>query len=70
MLAVADRPAEAAAAFETLVALTPSDASAHLNLAVTYAQLDRLDDARRHAREALRLNPGYAKARALLDALR
>jgi Flp pilus assembly protein TadD len=70
MLAVAGRPREAAAAFEGLVAIAPSDPTAHLNLAVTYAQLDRLDDARRHAREALRLNPGYAKAAELLNVLK
>jgi tetratricopeptide (TPR) repeat protein len=70
MLAVLGRTADAAAAFEALVALAPDDASAHLNLAVVYAQLGRLDEARRHAREALRLQPGYDKAMELLRIIR
>ena len=70
LLAVAGKTAEAASQFEALLAIAPSDATAHLNLAVMYAQLGRVDDARRHAREALRLQPGYQKAIDLLQALK
>jgi len=51
------------------VAQSPGDAAAQLNLAVVLAQLGREDEARAHAKEALRLRPAYAQARGLLDAL-
>ena len=50
-------------------AAAPVDPVAQLNLAVALAQSGHLDDARQHASEALRLNPGYEKARRVLDAL-
>jgi len=49
--------------------LAPASPSLHLNLAVTYAQTGRMDDARREAREALRLRPDYPQARGLLERL-
>jgi Flp pilus assembly protein TadD len=52
------------------VLLDPSDPAAQLNLAVTYAEAGRKEDARAHAEEALRLKPDYARARQFLDALR
>jgi tetratricopeptide (TPR) repeat protein len=54
---------------EAATAVDGSDATAHLNLAVAYAQVGRIDDARRHAREALRLDPAYTRAADLLEAL-
>jgi len=51
------------------VAGAPNHADAHLNLAVTYAQGGRLADARRHAEEALRLDPQEPRTRELLKAL-
>ncbi len=48
----------------------PSNATAHLNLAVALAQAGQPDRAREHARRALELQPGYVKARQLLDALK
>ena len=49
--------------------LDPESASAHLNLAVAYAQLGRYGEARTHAEQALRLRPDYPQAQGLLDAL-
>lgn len=55
--------------FSAAVDADPSNATAHLNLAVVLAQRGRIADARRHAAEAVTLNPGYEKARQLLAAL-
>jgi tetratricopeptide (TPR) repeat protein len=49
--------------------LDPASASAHLNLAVLYAELGRFADARTLATEALRLDPAEPRASALLSAL-
>jgi tetratricopeptide (TPR) repeat protein len=49
--------------------LDPRSASAHLNLAVVYAELGRFPEAITHAREALRLDPSEGRAAALLKAL-
>ena len=53
---------EAVSALETAVRLDGSRATAHFRLAIVYAQHDRLDDARSHVEEALRLRPGWAEA--------
>jgi TolB-like protein/cytochrome c-type biogenesis protein CcmH/NrfG len=50
---------QAAAAAEQCVNLDPDQYGSHLALAVAYAQLNRTDDARRHAQEALRINPQF-----------
>lgn len=69
LLAQQGQPSEAAREFREVLAIDALDASAHHNLAVVYVQLDRMDDARRHVTEALRLRPDYPQARALRDAL-
>jgi tetratricopeptide (TPR) repeat protein len=65
----AGRLPEAAMAFEAACRLDPARASAHLNLAAVSAERGDRDAARRHAREALRLEPGYEKATRLLAVL-
>lgn len=65
----AGRTREAGVALEDAVRLSPDRASAHLNLAAVRAEEGNLDAALRHAREALRLEPGYEKALRLLAAL-
>ncbi len=62
-------PDQALAAFEAAHRLDPSDASNALNIAVLEAQRGDLAAAREHAREALRLRPGYPQAEGLLRAL-
>ena len=69
-LAMMGRYEEAIAQFEQGVALDPADPAAHLNLAVAYAETGRKADARGQAEEALRLRPGYERARQFLAALR
>jgi tetratricopeptide (TPR) repeat protein len=49
--------------------VSPGRASAHQNAATLLGRAGRMAEARAHAAEALRLNPSYDKARALLDAL-
>ncbi len=49
--------------------ISPGRASAHQNAATLLGRAGRLSEARAHAAEALRLNPSYEKARALLEAL-
>ena len=49
--------------------ISPGRASAHQNAATLLGRAGRIAEARAHAAEALRLNPGYDKARALLEAL-
>ena len=63
------RPAEALGPIETACRLDPSSASAHLNLAVVYAQLGRFAEARAQAEIAARLDPTEPRAAALLKAL-
>jgi tetratricopeptide (TPR) repeat protein len=55
--------------FGRAAAAAPSNPTAHLNLAVALAETGRLDEAKRHAEEALRLKPDYENAQRLLDAL-
>jgi len=49
--------------------ISPTRASAHQNAATLLGRAGRLAEARVHAAEALRLNPGSEKAKALLEAL-
>lgn len=66
MLAITGDLRAAAAELERGVALDPSDASIHFNLAIAYVQLNRAAAARAHAEAALRIEPTYEKARRLL----
>jgi tetratricopeptide (TPR) repeat protein len=68
-LSLAGQHGEGAAELERAVGLAPARASAQLNLAVAYAELGRYTEARARAQEALRLQPDYPQARALLDKL-
>jgi tetratricopeptide (TPR) repeat protein len=70
-LALIDRGREADALPFLLEAcrISPGRASAHQNAATLLARAGRIPEARAHAAEALRLNPSYDKARALLEAL-
>ena len=69
-LAMMNRYAEAVPQFEQGVLLDPADPAAQLNLAVAYAQVGRIVDARAHAEAALRLKPDYPKAREFLALLK
>jgi Flp pilus assembly protein TadD len=60
---------EAVAAFEAAVRLEPESASACFHLAVALAEVGRFADARTAAERAIRLRPGDAAARALLQNL-
>lgn len=60
----------AEAAFLAAQRLAPERDSPHFNLAVVYLKQGRPGEARRQLEEALRRNPGHAKARARLEALR
>src|SRR5262249_33893844 len=67
--ATAGRVDDAARDLAEAVRLLPPSASAHLNLAPVLAEKGERDRAAALAREALALQPGYAKADALLKAL-
>ena len=69
MLALSGDVHRAVSELEAAVRLDPSDPTAHLNLAATYFQLGRRQEARAQAEEALRLDPNYGKAAELLKAL-
>jgi tetratricopeptide (TPR) repeat protein len=43
-----------------VLTLNPNFAPAHLNLAICYAELDRLEEAGAEMAEALRLNPNFS----------
>ena len=62
-------PRTAVPYLERARSLDPASASAHLNLAVLYAELGRLGEARAMATEALRLDPAERRAADLLRAL-
>ena len=70
LLAMSGRAREAAVVLDRAVSRSPDEPSLHLNLAVALAQDGRVEEARASAGQALRLRPGYAQARALLDTLR
>ncbi len=48
--------------FERTIAVTGDNAVAHQNLGAALALRGRLDDAMRHYREAIRIDPGYVEA--------
>jgi Tfp pilus assembly protein PilF len=54
---------------EAAVRFDPSSPTAHLNLAAVLAERGDRARARELAKEAIRLQPGYEKAEALLRAL-
>lgn len=62
-------PAEAERWLRLAVAFEPSRAEAHLNLAVAMAMIGRTEEARAHALEARRLDPGETRADELLKGL-
>jgi tetratricopeptide (TPR) repeat protein len=65
-----DRPSEARASFERAVALHPGSFRARVGFAETLRRLGRFTDAETQASIAVRLLPGDARARTLLDAIR
>ena len=60
--------ANAVTAFERAVVLAPTSPRNHYNLAVALQASERAGEARGHLEQALALEPGYAQARATLDA--
>ena len=56
------RKSEAAAAYQTAVALSPQDAGAHNNLGNTLKTLGRLDEAEASYNQAIALKPDFAEA--------
>ena len=61
---------EAVVALRQAVALNPSLAQTHFNLGLALEKEGQRGDALRHFEEAARLDPGWAKAREHLTALR
>ena len=51
------------------VSLDPGDPATHVTLAAALARLGQVDEARRHAEEAVRIEPRMREARALLEQL-
>ena len=51
---------EALVPLKKVLALNPNSGAAHRMLAVCYAELGRLDEARAEVAEVLRLNPNYS----------
>jgi tetratricopeptide (TPR) repeat protein len=60
---------QAIAAFSSAVARDPKSPSIRLNYAVAWASVRRYTDARREAENALKLNPGYERAKEFLRSL-
>ena len=60
------RPAEAVSAFTTALAAEPADSESQLNLGNAYAELDELEAAETHIRQAIELAPGMVAAHASL----
>jgi adenylate cyclase len=56
---VAGRYEEALAPLKKVLTLNPNFAPAHINLAICYAELDRLEEARAEAAEVQRLVPNF-----------
>ena len=52
---------EAIAQFKAVLRVEPDHADAHMNLALTFRQLGRTQEAARHYTEALRLNPALGR---------
>ena len=61
---------EALALYRDMLALTPDSAQTHSNLGATLYYLGRTDEALRHFKRAVELDPDLATARAGLEALR
>ena len=61
---------EAIAAFSEAVGRNPKSAPIRLNFAVALAAGGRPDLGRRQAEEALKLDPGYARAKQFLASLK
>jgi len=57
---------EAIEAMRTSVRLLPNDAEAHKNLAAAVNKMQRLDDAEKHLRRALEIDPNYGPAHLVL----
>jgi tetratricopeptide (TPR) repeat protein len=55
--------------FQSAVSISPGDAEYHVNLATALAAVRRYDQAAAEANSALRIDPTYAPARALLQQL-
>jgi tetratricopeptide (TPR) repeat protein len=64
-----DRLPEAIAAFSNAVSRDPRSAPLRLNYAVAFSGVGRHADARREAENALKLDPGYEKAKEFLRSL-
>ena len=60
---------EAIAALSNAVERDPRSASIRLNYAVAWAQVGRYADAKREAENALKLNPGYERAKEFLRSI-
>jgi len=60
---------QAIAAFSHAVERDPRSATIRLNYAVAFATVGRLADARREAENALKLNPGYERAKEFLRSI-
>ncbi len=54
--------AQAIVAYENAAALAPEEADAHVNLAGLLLRERRIDEAARHAEQAIRINPGLGEA--------
>jgi len=67
--ALLGRHPDAVAAFSQAVARDPKSATIRLNYAVAFASVGRLADARREAENALKLNPGYERAREFIRSI-
>jgi len=67
---LAGRESEAAEEFSEALRIKPDFAEAHVNAAVAYAKMGRMDDAIRHLEAALRLNPNLAGIRNVLNNLK
>jgi peroxin-5 len=61
--------AEAAQQWEDVVRRAPAQTDARLSLAIALLQIGRVDDAARHLREVLRLDPGNETAKKALSAI-
>lgn len=60
---------QAADEFKSAVAISPNDPEYHTNLANAFAAMGRVFEAGEQANAALRIDPGYAPARAVLQQL-
>jgi Flp pilus assembly protein TadD len=63
------RPEEALYHFTLALELQPGDAELNFNIGVCLQALGRIDEARAQYGKTLRIDPGFEKARAYLDAL-